>query len=218
MYNKKDAERIYNNMVDAVTEEDVRFWVKEFYKACNDRQPLPAYHCGDSEGELVKYNGKHFVITGPVWDNEPDIDLESLPMWHITFDDGLTSLAFEDEIFGDDRISKNDNACENAMDFDVALIEKEVNSGLTKEDISKLLDMLGEKEVYPIEIYNPSGESSAMGFITSEAAEKTDFDYERSGYGISHKIGEILSDMNKESDDGIYELTSTEGIKIKVYI
>ena len=55
--------------------------------------------------------------------------------------------------------------------YDIALLEKPGEDGLTRTEIEMLLDKLDTKpnplSVYPIEIENSAGESSAMGFITA---------------------------------------------------
>ena len=67
--------------------------------------------------------------------------------------------------------------------------------------------MLDTDEVYPLEI--SGSQSSAMGFIAQKAAEVIDYDYENSG--LNEFISSILDDMDKESEDGIYNF---HGIKI----
>ena len=73
--------------------------------------------------------------------------------------------------------------------------------------VIKMYDMLDTDEVYPLEI--SGSQSSAMGFITQKAAEVIDYDYENSG--LNEFISSILDDMDKESEDSIYDF---HGIKI----
>lgn len=84
--------------------------------------------------------------------------------------------------------------------FDIALLEKPGNEGLTKANCMDLYDMLNEPEGYPIEIPNTMGESSAMGFITPFAAEKINYEYK----GLTKYLQEILGDMEKETENGCY--------------
>lgn len=84
--------------------------------------------------------------------------------------------------------------------FDIALTQKPLDSGMTKEDVIDLYDMLNEDEAFVIEIQDEN--SAAMGFITCKAAEKLNYDYETSG--LNAFIKNILSDSNNESDDNIY--------------
>lgn len=94
--------------------------------------------------------------------------------------------------------------------FDLVLFEKPAEKGLTTRDIIDLLSKTKtDSEVYPIEIYAKQQECSAMGFITTGAANKINFDYEQSG--LNKFIGEILDDVNKESKDFTYKFM---GIKI----
>ena len=91
--------------------------------------------------------------------------------------------------------------------YDIVLIEKPGELGLTKTEVMDMYDSLNGDEAYPIEIYNCSGESSAMGFISTAAAET--IDYEASG--LNAFVGEILGDMALESPLGVYKF---KGLKI----
>ena len=76
-------------------------------------------------------------------------------------------------------------------------------------EIKSLFNLLLTDEVYPIEIQS-NCESSAMGFITSEAADKIDYAYETNTY-FANFITDILDDMKNESEDHIYKY---RGLKI----
>ena len=93
--------------------------------------------------------------------------------------------------------------------FDVVLLEKESASGLEKSEVMDLFDLLSGKEGYPLEVQARSVESCAMGFIIPQAAEKLDYDYEKSG--LYDYIADILDNMEKESPDCSYEY---QGIRI----
>lgn len=93
--------------------------------------------------------------------------------------------------------------------FGIALREKECNDGLNRNDVLELFDLLDSENVYPIEILAKEQENSAMGFITVDAANTLDFDYESSG--LISFISSILDDTKKESTDHCYEF---KGIKI----
>ena len=95
------------------------------------------------------------------------------------------------------------------MYFGIALRELECVRGLKKNDLIDLFDMLDEEEAYVIEIPAKEHESSAMGLITTTAADSIDYDYENSG--LNDFIAGILDDMETESDDCTYEF---KGIKI----
>lgn len=92
--------------------------------------------------------------------------------------------------------------------FGVVLREKESNDGLDRNDVIDLFDLLDENGGYPIEILAKEHESSAMGFITVDAANALEFDYEKSG--LNDFIAGILDDMEKESEDCRYEFKSIE--------
>ena len=93
--------------------------------------------------------------------------------------------------------------------YDIVLIEKPGELGLTKAEVMDMYDSLNGDEAYPIEIYNCNSESSAMGFISTAAAETIDYDYEASG--LNAFVGEILGDMALESPLGVYKF---KGLKI----
>lgn len=69
--------------------------------------------------------------------------------------------------------------------------------------------MLDSNVCYPIELSAYAQESTAMGFISSKAAELIDYDYDSSG--LHSYIASILDDMNKENENNEYEF---KGIKI----
>ena len=91
---------------------------------------------------------------------------------------------------------------------DIALIERQDIDGLTKPEVMDLFDMLSGTEAMPLEI---SGNSSvAMGFITTYAANKLNYQY-GDGSALASYLSLILNDMNNESADGFYEF---EGLSI----
>ena len=103
------------------------------------------------------------------------------------------------------------NECLNNK-FDVVLIEKPFFDGLSFADVLRLFSLLSideNGEIYPIEIQSDC-QSSAMGFITSEAADKIDYEYEPDTYFADFIIN-ILNDMDKEYEDCMYEY---RGLKI----
>ena len=93
--------------------------------------------------------------------------------------------------------------------FGIVLKENNCLDGLTKSDVIDLFDMLNGTEAYLIELQAKICESVAMGFITPEAADILDYDYETSG--LHDFIANILDDMELENDNHIYEF---KGIKI----
>lgn len=95
------------------------------------------------------------------------------------------------------------------MKYDVVLIEKPFFEGISFLEIKSLFNLLLTDEVYPIEILSDC-QSSAMGFITSEAADKIDYAYEMNTY-FGCFVRDILNYIDKESEDHIYEY---RGLKI----
>lgn len=103
--------------------------------------------------------------------------------------------------------------------YDVILLERPGEEGLTPGDIIRFLKYLSpEKEYYPIEIPAITAESYAMGFISEEAAELLDYEYGAdSSLGVF--VGSILDDMEKESPDHVYEFTWKSGEDpIRIYL
>ena len=96
-----------------------------------------------------------------------------------------------------EKIMKSDKS------FEIALIEKPECEGLTRSEVIDLYDMLSIPEAFPIEIGDINGNSSAMGFITPQAAEDLRYEYGQDSE-LGQFISSILDDMNKESEDDTY--------------
>lgn len=80
------------------------------------------------------------------------------------------------------------------------LIKKSGDRGLDGADISRMMQELGEAEVYPLEFPAVGHESSAMGFITAEFAEDLEYDYQE----LAKYVAGILDDMDQETENGCY--------------
>ena len=90
--------------------------------------------------------------------------------------------------------------------YDMILVQKPVPNGLKPRDFGLfVLHFDQEKEYFPVEIPSSDLNSSAMGVITSEASEC--FDYENEG-DVFNYIADLLSDFDKQNDDGIYVFKS----------
>ena len=88
--------------------------------------------------------------------------------------------------------------------YDVVLLEKPIDKGLTKSDVNTMLDMLSEEESIPFEVNNPNGSSSAMGFIGIDAADRL---ANSVSYGLPEFLEGVLDDMEKESPNNQYVYT-----------
>lgn len=111
------------------------------------------------------------------------------------------------EIVGDKIVIRDGEKAQTSQTFGITLVEKPNVDGLTKAEVMEMYDQMNGDEAYPLDI---SGcETSAMGFITPEAAEILDYDYQESG--LNDFVTVILDDMNNESEDGTYEF---RGIRI----
>ena len=91
--------------------------------------------------------------------------------------------------------------------YDVFLIEKPLDEALTKEEIMDAMDSMNTTSYIPLEIEAIYHESSALGFLSSEAMDKLDGDTS----SLKKFISSILDDMNLETDVGEY---SFEELKI----
>lgn len=89
------------------------------------------------------------------------------------------------------------------LDFGIALKQKSGTEGLTRNEIVDLYDMLAGKQVFPLELEAHCAECSAMGFISVDAAEILDYDYEKSS--LHDYIASILEDINLEDEDSEYD-------------
>lgn len=104
------------------------------------------------------------------------------------------------------------------INFDVFLIRKYGTKGLTKAETMDIFNSLNGEEAYPIEVYNPNGENSAMGFITREGAAKIDYSYHGiDDDGLYEFIAKVLIDMDEDDELanplGFYEF---QGLKILI--
>jgi len=96
--------------------------------------------------------------------------------------------------------------------YDVALMEKPLDEGLTKTEICDLYDMLSGVEGIPVDI---QGEySAAMGFITTEIAEQMDYDIS----ALTEAIQGILNDMENESAECEYVFYSRRHTECHVWL
>lgn len=98
------------------------------------------------------------------------------------------------------------------MMYGIVLKEKHGIDGLKSKEIIEMMPLLGDSEVYPIEIEAKVEEASAMGFISQEAAGVFDYDYENSG--LNDFIALILDELCDEAEKNEYEF---QGIKIWIY-
>lgn len=89
--------------------------------------------------------------------------------------------------------------------FDMALIEKTLDEGLTREDITELSDRIGDTQVIPIKIQ--SEYSAAMGFISQKAMERMRCDL----WEITECVKLILESMTPDDNDNRYEYRHSDG-------
>ena len=88
------------------------------------------------------------------------------------------------------------------MKYDIVLLERPFGTGITKDETISLFERLCEDEAYPVEICAKQHESSAMGFIGAQAADKIEYDYSEEVYDF---VASILDDMENESETCEYE-------------
>ena len=103
--------------------------------------------------------------------------------------------------------------------YDVILLERPGSEGLSCKDIIRLMQFIDlDKTYYPVEFGKANVDSAAMGFVSAEAAEILEFDYD-SDSELAQFIYSILNDMEKESPDHVYEFTWQSGEDpIRIYL
>ena len=101
-----------------------------------------------------------------------------------------------------------ENALRDMLKYDVVLLEKEGENGLNAGEVEQMFRKLNGKEAYPVEYFGVV-ESSAMGFITKEAANKIDFETDNKS-AIGRFIGGILDDLNLESGMNEYKFNGLD--------
>lgn len=88
-----------------------------------------------------------------------------------------------------------------------AFLQVPIDCGLPANRIPELLGKLNDKEVIPIEIQAEN--ACAVGFISLDAADALDYDYD----DLSVHVKDILLDQTKETKDGYY---SFEGFPVYI--
>lgn len=95
------------------------------------------------------------------------------------------------------------------MKYGIALKNKYGVDGLTLNDTIELFDMLDNEKAFPIELQAIEKETSAMGFISPEAAKVLEYDYEHSG--LHTFVANILDETIEKTEKNNYEF---KGVKI----
>lgn len=90
---------------------------------------------------------------------------------------------------------------DEAKQADIALKEVFGEEGLDRHDMESLMLALADKRFEPIAIDAKEHECSAMGLISTRSAIALEFDYD----DLKDFVSSILDDMNRESNDGLYE-------------
>ena len=98
------------------------------------------------------------------------------------------------------------------MEFGAAFIQKPLDEGLTKSEVSDLFDMLKGVSAIPFEVQSEN--AVAMGFVNRTDAELMEYDMRP----LEAFVREILSDTAKENETGRYEFPYDGVGIIDVYI
>lgn len=86
------------------------------------------------------------------------------------------------------------------MLYDIVLIEKPGCDGITLAEIKQIFPMLKDTEAFPIELEAKEHACSAMGFITPNAADQLNYEYN----ALRTFVANILDDMANETPDNTY--------------
>lgn len=89
----------------------------------------------------------------------------------------------------------------SAPDTDVILLQNELEGGLNQKSIHFLTSMMKERVEY-IPFSTADNNSSAHGFIRASTLEEQDWDSNE----IESFVKEIIADMEKENENGYYEM------------
>ena len=106
---------------------------------------------------------------------------------------------------------KKDGA-EMITEFGAAFIQKPLDEGLKKGEVSDLFDMLKGISAIPFEVQSEN--AVAMGFVNRTDAELMDYDLKP----LAAFVREIISDTKKENETGQYEFHYDGAGIIDVYI
>ena len=82
--------------------------------------------------------------------------------------------------------------------YDIAVYQTDY--GLSKASYMELLNMVSDDNVLPLDLEASDTEVFAIGFISTEAAETLDYDYD----GLQTYLSEIMDDISKENDNCEY--------------
>ena len=83
--------------------------------------------------------------------------------------------------------------------YDIVLLERPLDTGLSKTEISAIFDLLPNDTAIPLEFQ--AEYSTAMGAIDTETAEALDYNYD----ALSEFIVTILNDMDNENSTNEYD-------------
>lgn len=94
--------------------------------------------------------------------------------------------------------------------YDIVLVEKPLDEGLSKQEIIMITERLGGEMFIPFEVWGDF--STATGFCNQDVAEKA-------GYDLSAEeeyVMRILNDMTLE-DEEPHEYTGPDGVTILMW-
>lgn len=89
--------------------------------------------------------------------------------------------------------------------YDIVLLEKSVDEGINKKEVTKVMKLVNGYDVLPFEVQNPNGSSVATGFVSYHCAEKYDFNLD----AITRNLESVLENMNLESPTSVYRIDDT---------
>ncbi len=91
-------------------------------------------------------------------------------------------------------------------DYNIVLLEKPLDEGLTAEECTKMFDMLSGSTALPIDIQAEN--ACAMGFVNRLDAEFMDYDFTE----LTNIVTNILNDMEKENPTHEYNIPNAHGL------
>ena len=117
---------------------------------------------------------------------------------------GLTFDEVEDFVRHSSAVDEVMGSCIQTG-YEVVLKEKPLDEGLTRSEVMDLFDILSGVNGIPMEIQGNN--STAMGFIIPEEAERMDYDFSE----LENVVRSILNDMENENESCTYQCPNKYG-------
>ena len=147
-------------------------------------------------------NNLRAVVANELSDLAGDALFEMLDSLQDGTADISDAMELYDSFAGDSAAVAEEAPSSEVKKYDLVLLEKPGEDGLTPADIMSLLPCCRGSYLFPVEFEAREHESTAIGFMSDWMARALEYDYERSG--LHDFIAVILDDMRLENENGEY--------------